>query len=91
MTDLAKDIEFRKQDIRSFEGMNTFAKAMKKLAADEMRKYDELGHPEASYIASGKFMAYEDVERYTKQIIKINRNVLNAYETQAEIEKIQKE
>ena len=91
MTDLAKDIEFRKQAIRSFEGMNTFAKAMKKLAADEMRKYDELGHPEASYIASGKFMAYEDVERYTKQIIKINRNVLNAYETQAEIEKIQKE
>ena len=56
-----------------------------------MRNYDELGHPEASYIASGKFMAYEDVERYTKQIIKINRNVLNAYETEAEIEKIQKE
>ena len=91
MTDLAREIELRKQAIRSFEGMNTYAKAMKKLAADEMRKFEETGHPEASYIASGKFMAYEDVERYIKQIIKINRNVLNAYETEAEIEKIQKE
>lgn len=91
MTDLAREIELRKQAIRSYENMNSYAQAMKKLAADDMRNYDELGHPEASYIASGKFMAYEDVERYIKQIIKINRNVLNAYETEAEIEKIQKE
>lgn len=91
MTDLAKDIEFRKQAIRSFEGMNTFAKAMKKLAADEMRKYDELGNHEASYVASGRYLAYEDVEKYTETVIKINQNVLNAYETEAEIEKIQKE
>lgn len=91
MTDLNRDIEFRKQAIRSFEGMNTYAKAMKKLAADEMRKYDELGHHEASYVASGRYLAYEDVEKYTETVIKINQNVLNAYETEAEIEKIQKE
>ena len=91
MTDLNRDIEFRKQAIRSFEGMNTYAKAMKKLAADEMRKFEETGHQDAVYMASGRYLAYEDVEKYTEQVIRINQNVLNAYETEAEIEKIQKE
>ena len=91
MTDLKNDIEFRKQAIRSFEGMNTYAKAMKKLAADEMRKFEETGHQDAVYMASGRYLAYEDVEKYTETVIKINQNVLNAYETEAEIEKIQKE
>lgn len=91
MTDLNRDIEFRKRAIRSFEGMNTYAKAMKKLAADEMRKFEETGHQDAVYMASGRYLAYEDVEKYTEQVIRINQNVLNAYETEAEIEKIQKE
>ena len=91
MTDLAREIELRKQAIRSFEGMNTYAKAMKKLAADEMRKFEETGHQDAVYMASGRYLAYEDVEKYTETVIKINQNVLNAYETEAEIEKIQKE
>lgn len=64
---------------------------MKKLAAEEMRKYDGIGHHEASYVASGRYLAYEDVEKYTEQVIKINQNLLNTYETEVQIEKIKKE
>ena len=91
MTDLAREIELRKQAIRSFEGMNTYAKAMKKLAADEMRKFEETGHQDAVYMASGRYLAYEDVEKYTEQVIRINQNVLSVYETEAKGQEVQEE